>query len=230
MLKIHEDLHKNSTATTATHILRNIPNESKEKVVDVEDKNVHIPKFRNVICQNILQASSNLPTQQHSKTKSKFYLIIFTLHKNTIIFVIHPVIEKTPSKFIRNSEIEHNNTTALAQQIEDEDKHFLLPCEFCGASCTIESLEKHQMLCGSNLEICSRCQKYFTYEQLTSHVCSSPLTERGLYVIATIKYRIPLLKFNFRTSSRIFKFRRRVLVPIRRSSSGCEGRHSWRRR
>jgi hypothetical protein len=62
-------LHNNSAATTATQIPSNTPSEYKEKV-NVENKNVHIPKFRNVICQNILQASATLPTsQQHSKSK-----------------------------------------------------------------------------------------------------------------------------------------------------------------
>ena len=75
MLKIHEGLHNNSAAATATEIPSNISSESKEKVLNVENKNfhdVHIPKFRNVICQNILQASATLPTsQQHSKSKSE---------------------------------------------------------------------------------------------------------------------------------------------------------------
>lgn len=81
---------------------------------------------------------------------------------------------------MRNSEI------ISTQQTEDEDKHSLLPCEFCGASCSIESLEKHQMLCSSNLEACSRCQKHFTYGELSSHVCSQSLTERGIWVSTAV--------------------------------------------
>jgi hypothetical protein len=94
-------------------------------------------------------------------------------------FVIHPANnEGTLSFFLGNSDIERSNISAVTQHIED--KHSLLPCEFCGTLYTIESLEKHQVLCSSNLEICSRCQEYFTSVQLTSHVCSPSLTERGI--------------------------------------------------
>ncbi|XP_046442034.1 TRAF-type zinc finger domain-containing protein 1-like isoform X2 [Daphnia pulex] len=141
MLKIHEELQKIPTASSTFQGPSNILDVSKEKVSNVEDKNVNIPKYRNVVCQNILQASAPLPATQHiSKTKN---------------------FEKPPSKLM-----------------EDEDKHSLLPCEFCGAPCTIESLEKHQMLCGSNLEACPRCQKHFAFGQLSTHVCSQSLNQR----------------------------------------------------
>ncbi len=77
MLKTHEELHKISTASSTIQNPSNILGVSKEKVSNVEDKNVNIPKFRNVVCQNILQASAPLPaTHQLSKTKSKIYYAI----------------------------------------------------------------------------------------------------------------------------------------------------------
>lgn len=88
MLKTHEELHKSSsTASSSIHIPSNILGAQKEKISNVEDKNVNIPKFRNVVCQNILQASAALPAiQQHPKTKSKIYYAI-SLYKNTNICV-----------------------------------------------------------------------------------------------------------------------------------------------
>lgn len=76
MLKIHEELHKIPTASSTIQGPSNILGVAKEKVSNVEDKNVNIPKYRNVVCQNILQASAPLPATQHSKTKSKIYYAI----------------------------------------------------------------------------------------------------------------------------------------------------------
>lgn len=114
-----------------------------------------------------------LPCPPLSILKRKVKFITRFLHNiSSNIFSVCPDFEKTPSKLM-----------------EDEDKHSLLPCEFCGASCTIESLEKHQMLCGSNLEACPRCQKNFTFGQLSTHVCSQTLNKRGILVLsAAIKY------------------------------------------
>jgi hypothetical protein len=78
MLKIHEELHKIPTTSSTIQSPSNIlgVSKEKEKVSNVEDKNFNIPKYRNVVCQNILQASAPLPTTQYSKTKSKIYYAI----------------------------------------------------------------------------------------------------------------------------------------------------------
>ncbi|XP_057364610.1 TRAF-type zinc finger domain-containing protein 1-like isoform X2 [Daphnia carinata] len=72
MLKTHEELHKGSSIKP-TDQLKSMDKTSgiKEVLSSNLESEMAVPKFRNVVCQNILQASAALPSIQHSETKKK---------------------------------------------------------------------------------------------------------------------------------------------------------------
>lgn len=76
MLKIHEELH-NSSSIKSTNQLKITDKSSGQKELPLNmGKKVVIPKFRNVVCQNILQASAALPTTQQSNMNGNIYCFI----------------------------------------------------------------------------------------------------------------------------------------------------------
>ncbi|KAI9562377.1 TRAF-type zinc finger domain-containing protein 1 [Daphnia sinensis] len=71
MLKTHEDLHKGSSIKPPDQLKSsNKTTEIKQVSANLES-NITVPKFRNVVCQNLLQASAALPGIQQSETKKK---------------------------------------------------------------------------------------------------------------------------------------------------------------
>lgn len=85
MLKAHEELHERAKdnvakpqVSSSININRSIHQgnqitakmDTHEKS-DYQEKEQIFPKFRNVICQNIFQASAAIPTDQHNENPSK---------------------------------------------------------------------------------------------------------------------------------------------------------------
>ena len=58
-------------------------------------------------------------------------------------------------KNVRSSVSKERPTKPL--DLDDESP--ILPCEFCGVSCVMETLEEHQLFCKENVAACTRCQK-----------------------------------------------------------------------
>lgn len=86
MLKAHEELHKqvnsvgkaqvsssnnlNGSVGKGKQIVANVGNNDSPVNYPLEEHS--FPKFRNVICQNIFQASAAVPTDQQNEIQSKF--------------------------------------------------------------------------------------------------------------------------------------------------------------
>lgn len=87
MLKTHEELHKGSSIKPTDQLKSIDRTRGIKEVPSNLEPGMTVQKFRNVVCQNILQASAALPSIQKSETKSNIYFFIATRILINVIFV-----------------------------------------------------------------------------------------------------------------------------------------------